>query len=315
MQSAPKLQIHAIHGYKAAMNAEITSTGRIVDRLSRSPALDALADTIQPTVHDLLEGDGSLKRPLNDALHGRWLGHALHPIMTDIPIGAWTVAAVCDALVLIGNDDYRATAHTATTIGAVGAVGAAVTGWADWSDTKDEPKRLGMLHALVNSTALSVYVASLVARSANKPRAGSWLGLLGYGIMTAGAYLGGELALGMNIGAKHTSVPIDPPTTFTPVFPADDLAEGEMKRIEVGGLPLLFTRSNNTIYAVSAVCTHRGAPLEEGKRDGDCITCPWHGSRFSLLDGTLDAGPATFPLARFETRVDDGMLEVRALPV
>jgi nitrite reductase/ring-hydroxylating ferredoxin subunit/uncharacterized membrane protein len=297
------------------MNAEITSTSRIVDRLSRNRALGELAGTIQPPLRELLEGDGPVTRPLNDALHGSWIGHALHPMITDIPIGAWTVAAVCDALVLAGNDAYHDTAFTATSIGALGAVAAAVTGLADWSDTSDEPQRLGMLHALVNSTALSVYLASLVARSVKKPRAGAWLGLLGYGIMTAGAYLGGELSLGMNIGAKHTSVPIYPPAAFTPVCPAEDIADGEIKRIDVAGMPLLFSRAGATISAVAAVCTHRGAPLEEGTRAGDCITCPWHGSRFSLHDGTVKAGPATFPLARFETRVDDGMLEVRALPV
>ena len=297
------------------MNAEITSTSRIVDRLSRNRALGELAETIQPPLRDLLEGDGPVKRPLNDALHGSWLGHAIHPMITDIPVGAWTVAAVCDALVLAGADSYRDTAYTATSIGALGAVAAAVTGLADWSDTKDEPQRLGMLHALVNSTALSIYLASLAARSAKKPRIGAWLGLVGYGIMTAGAYFGGELSLGMNVGAKHTAVPIDPPVDFTPVCPAEEITEGAMKRIDVAGVPLLFSRANDTIYAVAAVCTHRGAPLDDATRDGDCVTCPWHGSRFSLQAGTVKAGPATFPLARFETRVDDGMLEVRALPV
>jgi nitrite reductase/ring-hydroxylating ferredoxin subunit len=63
---------------------------------------------------------------------------------------------------------------------------------------------------------------------------------------------------------------------------------------------------------VSATCPHRGAPLDEGTVEGEIVTCPWHGSRFSLIDGTLEGGPAPTPLRCYEVRVRDGGVEVRS---
>lgn len=294
------------------MNPEQTATDRPADRWSRNPALTTLAEKLQPVVRNLLAGSDGARRPLSDLLHGTFLGHPLHPLMTDIPIGSWTVAAVFDALELGGAQRFTDAADAAILFGALGAVGAAATGLADWSDTADEPQRAGMLHAILNSAALACYGVSLVTRKAGARKLGIATAFAGYGVMTAAAFLGGELSFGMQLGVKHTAVPIDAPAEFQSVLDAAALPAGDTQTIDLGGIPVLLTRDGDGVHAVSAVCTHRGAPLAGAERHDGCITCPWHGSRFSLGDGHVVEGPATFGLAHFDTQIAGGAISLRA---
>jgi nitrite reductase/ring-hydroxylating ferredoxin subunit len=90
-----------------------------------------------------------------------------------------------------------------------------------------------------------------------------------------------------------------------------DLPEGSSKRVEVERKHVLIARDNDQVYAIGAVCSHAGGPLDQGKiRDG-CVQCPWHDSVFALRDGRIVHGPATQPQASFETRVRDGRIEIR----
>jgi nitrite reductase/ring-hydroxylating ferredoxin subunit/uncharacterized membrane protein len=293
------------------VNPEISSTGRLVDAAARSTALDGLADAIQPPLQAWLEGEGPVRRAIKDALHGTSIGHALHPMLTDVPIGAWTVTAASDLLALCGARTGREAGDFALRIGVAGAIAAAAAGWADWSDTKDEPRRLGLLHALLNGGALACYVGSLAARRANARGLGVALSLTGYGAVVTAAYLGGELSLGMQLGVKHTAVPVEPGDAFVRVIDEADVSAGGMCAANADGVPLLVARVDGEIRAVGGVCTHRGAPLAEGERDGRCVRCPWHGSRFDLADGTVVEGPATFPLPVFDVRLADGGVSVR----
>jgi nitrite reductase/ring-hydroxylating ferredoxin subunit/uncharacterized membrane protein len=293
------------------MNPEYNGDGP-VHRWSQHPLLTRLADAVQPAVQSLMDSDDPARRPIKDFLHGTFLGHALHPMLTDIPVGAWTVAATCDALEICGAEGYGAAADTAIAIGAAGAVAAAVTGLADWSDTSDEPRRVGMLHASLNTAALTCYAASLFARRSGGRRFGIAAAFAGYALVGVSAYLGGELSLGMQLGVKRTAVPIDPPQEFTRVLDETALNSGVMHSAQVAGIPLLVTRFDDTVRAVAGVCTHRGAPLADGRQEGRCVRCPWHGSRFSLEDGSVVEGPATFGLARFETQRAGGAVSVRS---
>lgn len=292
------------------MNPEYSASHRPVDAWSNYPILGRLAEAIQPFVRRVLESEGRSAR-LKNLVHGTWIGHPLHPMLTDIPIGAWTVSAACDAVDVLGNPRYRDAADAALVVGIAGAVGAAVTGLADWSDTKGEPQRTGMLHAILNSAALSCYLGSLAARRVGARGTGIVAAYTGYALIGIAAYLGGELSLGMQLGAKHTSVPIEPLAEFGHVLDAAALPPGSMQAAALGPVPVLVTNFGDRVRAVSGVCTHRGAPLAEGERDGDCIRCPWHGSRFWLDDGAVAEGPATFPLARFVTRTAEGSIDIR----
>ena len=110
-------------------------------------ALGAVADT-------LLNKKRPFMQKVRNFLHGTWLGHPIHPVITDVPIGAWTVAAIFDTYELTTGDEIlNRGADLAVGIGLLGAVGAAATGLTDWSDTYEKPRRVGTMHALVNLTA------------------------------------------------------------------------------------------------------------------------------------------------------------------
>jgi nitrite reductase/ring-hydroxylating ferredoxin subunit/uncharacterized membrane protein len=293
------------------MNPEPSSNARPLDRLAGDTRLDALANAVGPAVDAVFTGDDPARRFVSDALHGRWLGHPLHPLLTDIPIGAWTVGAVADLLALGGDDRAAYAGDVATTIGVAGGIGAALAGWAEWSDTKDDVRRLGIAHAALNAGALTLYAISLALRRTERRGIATAVSLLGYALVAGGGYLGGELAFGRQLGVRHTAEAVDPPAAFTRVAALGDVPDDGMVRVALGDFPLLLARTGAGIRAVSAVCTHRGAPLGEGKRDGDCVVCPWHGSRFAFADGAVTAGPATFPLPVFETRISGDDVEVR----
>ena len=296
------------------MNPEITGTERPTDSVSRNSVLTNLSEKLQPGLRKMLEGDAWPKPVVRNVLHGTFIGHPLHPLLTDIPIGAWSVTAVLDILELAGSERYEPAADVTVIVGAVGAIGAALAGWADWSDTKGEPQRAGLLHGLMNATALSFYLASIVARRRGARKIGIASAFVGYGIMGAAAYLGAELSFGMQLGVKHSAIPIEPPMQFVPVLDDEELEIGETQGVSVMEIPVLVSRNAEAVHAVSGVCTHRGAPLAEGERVDGCIACPWHGSLFALDTGRVVEGPATFDLARFETLVDSGSISVRLPP-
>lgn len=293
-------------------NPELAANRRLVDRVARAPFLQGLAATLQPPVKAAHDRTPSAVR---DLLHGRPIGHSLHVILTDVPVGAWTVTAVLDVLSAFGAEELDAGADAALAIGWAGGLGAAVTGLADWSDTADEPRTLGAAHWMLNAVAMSAYAMAYVAGRAGARGVRRVLALAGYGAVGAAAYLGGELASGMQLGAKHTAEPLSPPEEFVPTVSHESLSDQGTVRVAVNGMPVLLSRRGEDVFAVAAVCTHRGGPLEVEKSENGCIECPWHGSRFSLLDGSVAGGPATFPLARLETRVRDGMIEVRRFTV
>ena len=128
----------------------------------------------------------------------------------------------------------------------------------------------------------------------------------------AAAYLGGHLVFGEQIGVDHAAAQ-EMPKEFVPVLADADLPEGEMRRADASGVPVLLVRCEGEICALAHPCSHLGGPLSEGKLDGDVVQCPWHGSRFNVHDGSVVDGPATFPQPRFETRVREGQIEVRSM--
>jgi nitrite reductase/ring-hydroxylating ferredoxin subunit/uncharacterized membrane protein len=291
------------------LNPELPFNRRLIDRIGAWPLLRAAADAIQPPIQSLLR---SATPAVRDALHGTRLGHPLHAVLTDIPIGAWTVTALLDVASVMGARRLKAGADAAATIGLAGALGAAIAGFADWSDTSDDARSVGVAHALLNAAATLAYAVALPLRL-NRARRG-WgvtASMAGYAFVSAGGFLGGELSFGKQLGVKHTAEPLWPPADFVPVMALDDLPDGSVKRVMVAGLPVLLRREGLVVQAVSAICTHRGAPLDEAAFSDGCLHCPWHGSVFQFTDGTVAGGPATFPLPVREARVAAGNIEVR----
>jgi nitrite reductase/ring-hydroxylating ferredoxin subunit len=164
---------------------------------------------------------------------------------------------------------------------------------------------------VVNTTALSFYLASLVARLRGRRRGGKVLGLAGLGALSGGAYLGGHLAFVMGVNVNRTAWE-QPPRQWTPVLADTELADGELRKADASGTPVLLYRTAGTVYALASTCSHMGGPLEEGAISGGCVICPWHGSTFRFADGTIVRGPASTPQPYYQTRIQDGRIEVRA---
>src|SRR3712207_975851 len=92
-----------------------------------------------------------------DALSGTWLGHALHPMLTDVVIGSFMSATLLD---LLGGDDAGTARERLIAIGIAAYGPTALSGANDWADTEpadDTVRRVGLVHAAVNAAALSLY--------------------------------------------------------------------------------------------------------------------------------------------------------------
>ena len=284
-----------------------------IDLIEKQEWLDTIGDAVQPAVLNAFKAGGSTGQNVKNFLHGTWLGHPLHPVLTDIPIGAWTAAAVLDCCELAGAEDYKKGADAAVVIGLVGAVGSAVTGLTDWTGTSKKKRKIGLMHAILNIGATALYTTSLVMRKNKESRgAAIALSMIGYGLTSASAYLGGHLVYGEQMGVDHTAVSEEYPQEFMPVLAESDLAENQMKKVKAGEIPVLLARKNGRIFAIANTCSHLGGPLDEGELlDNNTVKCPWHDSVFSLEDGSVVDGPATEKQPQFDVRISNGQIEVR----
>ena len=138
------------------------ATNLPVEVIKKQEWLEPIADRLQPTIAAALGADGPIGPKIADILHGTWLGHPLHVVLTDVPIGSWTAAAVLDALEeMTGSRAIGRGADAVIAVGLVGAAGAAITGLADWSKIGGgQPRRIGLAHALLNATATACYFTS-----------------------------------------------------------------------------------------------------------------------------------------------------------
>lgn len=279
---------------------------------SSEPDQQPIDERVQKLLDKALYGGGSpAAQHLRDFLNGTWLGHPVHVVLTDIPIGAWTVAMACDALELAsGRRRFARAADTAIVIGLMGAAGAAVTGLADWSDVDPPARRVGLLHGLLNLGGTACFLTSLLLRKNKSRTAGRVFGALGYAVMTYAATLGGEMVYEHRVGVDRTSGQ-EFPETFTAVLSDSALPEGKPTRAMYKETPILLVRRGDRIFAIAETCSHFSGPLSEGKLEGDSIVCPYHFSRFALEDGRVINGPAVHPQPCLDVRVRDGKIEVR----
>jgi nitrite reductase/ring-hydroxylating ferredoxin subunit/uncharacterized membrane protein len=284
---------------------------KIDDALARIPFLKQAGQTAASSIHSAVLAGGDPARQVADFLHGTWLGHPLHPVLTDVVVGSFSLGALFDfASVLGGGESTRKAADSLTVIGTAAAVPTALAGLADFSTIPRPAAAHGLVHGLANDVAITLYVFSLKARKRGNRRAGIALSTLGMAVLTAGAYLGGHLVFGKRVGVDHT-MPASQSDEWQAVINERDLLERELTRVEVEGTGVVLYRFGETVLAVGANCPHNGAPLEEGTMDGYCVQCPWHDSVFDLRDGSIVHGPSTYPLPKYEARIRDERVEVR----
>jgi nitrite reductase/ring-hydroxylating ferredoxin subunit/uncharacterized membrane protein len=289
---------------------DLMATDLPIEVIRQQNWLEPIADRLQPTIAAAL--DGPIGPKIARILHGSWLGHPLHVVLTDVPLGSWTAAAVFDLLETAnGNRALRRGADTAITFGLIGAAASAITGMADWSKIGGgEPRRIGLAHGLLNATATACYLTSLCLRRNRLRRAGRQFAFLGLIVSTVAAYLGGHLVYKKKLGVDHTADQ-SAPENFVAVLAEASLADNELKRVTAEGMPVLLVRRGQRIYAIAETCSHLGGPLSEGKLEDTSVRCPWHGSCFSLEDGRVIEGPSVHAQPVLETRIRDGQIEVR----
>ena len=284
---------------------QLTPLEPLVGAVEQAEQLDAVGKPLAKRVRNTIPAG-----PLKDAISGSWLGHALHPMLTDVVIGSFMSASLLD---LLGGDEDGKARERLIAIGIAAYGPTALTGVNDWADAEpgnDAVRRTGIAHAGANAVALSLYTASLMARRRGARGRGALLSAAGAAVLGAAGYLGGHLSFSQGIGPDQTVFDTGP-TDWTPAADASQLAERRPTQVIVGDTPVLVMRDGEDVYAMHDRCSHRGCSLADGKLDGREIECVCHGSRFDLADGSLRRGPATAAQPAYETREHDGRIEIR----
>jgi len=244
---------------------------------------------------------------VKDLLSGTWLGHPLHPVLTDVPIGAWTSSWLLDVL---GGEEAEPAADTLLGLAVLSSLPTAAAGFADWVDTWGETRRVGTAHILGNVSAVALFSASFAARKAGLRRLGFALSTAGVAVASGSAYLGGHLTFGKGVGVDNTAFE-ETPARWTEVLTVDELSDGKLIRADADGAKVLLFRDGDDVYAIADTCSHRGCSLSEGEVKRGGVVCPCHGSTFRLEDGGIERGPATAPQRAYDTRIVEGRVEVK----
>lgn len=274
----------------------------VAERLEATTALDRFATPLHEAVRRALPAG-----PAKDALHGVWLGHPLHPLLTDLPIGFWTSAWTLD---LVGGRRAAKAAETLVGLGVAAALPTALAGLADWSELAKPGRRAGTVHAAANAVATGLYALSFLARRRGQRGLGVALGMAGAGAATAGGFLGGHLVY--RRASAVSRVPDAVGSDRWQPLDGDEPAAGRLGLGEVDGHPVVITvLDDSTAVALADTCSHLGGPLHDGTLVDGCVRCPWHGSTFRLRDGGVVRGPAVAPQPAYEVRDEGAVRQAR----
>ncbi|MFG2768132.1 Rieske 2Fe-2S domain-containing protein [Streptomyces rubiginosohelvolus] len=279
--------------------------GRILlglDRVEHSERADRLVDAVRTVVRAAPLGRG------RDALHGRWLGHPVHPLMVQVPLGSWMSAAVLDFV-----PGQQRAARMLVGTGLVAALPAAAAGWTDWAELRRPQMRVGLVHAAANAAGVACYGVSFVARARGRFARGRLWGLAGLAAVSVGGALGGHMAFRQASGANHAEHVAElVGTGWHTVGELGDFPVATPVRRHLGAVPVVVVREPcGALRVLADRCSHMGGPLSEGRVADGCIRCPWHDSAFRLSDGWNISGPATAAQPVFTTRITGSLVEAR----
>lgn len=264
-----------------------------------SPGLQPVARLITRLAEALTANDR-----VAAVLHGRALGHPLHPAAVQAPIGFLWSAAVADRAP--GGD--RA-ARALLGLSVLSSLPAAAAGVADAGRANPEHTRVATLHAGLNAVGLAL---TAVGWRRHRDGQGKLSTLAACAAVAAGGYVGGHLSFRMGAGANHTAGVADRlPVEWQDLGPLADLPEGRAVRRTVGEVPCVLVRHGGEVAALVDECSHLSGPLSEGEVSDGCVVCPWHGSAFDLLSGEVRGGPAVSPQPVLATLVVGGRVMAR----
>lgn len=272
-------------------------------------AQGAWAKPLGDFVHRIMNALFGAMPAVRDLLVGRWLGHPIHPAITDVPIGILFLVIVFDVT------SQGQAAVWALAIGIVAMVGAALAGYADYADTDGKARERATAHSTLMVLALIGYVLSLllrfpVAAATGVSAPAMWLSIASFVVMAAGAYVGGDVVYVLgNMVSRHAFrgagtkwISLEP----AEVAPDGTIPEGRLVKAKLGINQLVLVREGEQILALHDTCAHAGGPLNEGKLVDGQVECPWHASRYRLENGHVTRGPSVYDQPAYEVRARDG---------
>lgn len=245
-------------------------------------------------------------RPIRDLLNGRWLGHPLHAASTDLPIGLLLGTVILDILGQTAAADIVLVATIVTMLLS------ALSGLADYADTDGTARTRATLHATLMVVALVLLIVSAVLRAGapadrTVPVA---LSILGFLLVTAGAFVGGDVVFALgNMVSRHAFRGAGTKWIRLDTGAVTDLAalpDATPTKMRAGINDLVVVRIGDTMHALHAVCAHAGGPLDQGTIVDGCVECPWHASRFRLSNGLARQGPTVYDQPSYELRTAEG---------
>jgi len=244
---------------------------------------------------------------IRDLLIGRWLGHPLHAVLTDAPIGILFLVIVFDVL---GN---QGAATVTLAVGILAMLAAALAGFADYADTDGKARERATLHSSLMLLALLGYLISLALRLGASPApsgGGVLMSVLSFLILSAAAYVGGDVVYVLgNMVSRHAFRGAG--TKWIALEPAEvagnEIPEGKLVKAKLGLNQLVLVRQGEQVLALHDTCSHAGGPLSEGRLiEGRLVECPWHASRYRLADGLVVQGPSVYDQPSYEVRRREG---------
>ena len=254
-------------------------------------------------------------RLLQDFLNGSWLGHPLHPVLTDVVVGAATVAVMLDVLRIVFRVPGLELATTWTVaLTVLSALGTIVTGLTDFKDTApgSNSRNVAGLHGLINIGGTALFAVALVLRLLDHNNWAALIFVVGYGVVSVGAFIGGHVVFKYGEMVNHNAFARGTRAKeFTAVLPVAELAAATPTKTMLGATALVLVRRGDVVHALKESCSHAGGPLSQGTLVDGAIQCPWHQSVFRLRDGAVLHGPATSRQVMYRARVTDGQVEVQ----
>ncbi|HSB92300.1 MAG TPA: DUF2231 domain-containing protein [Flavitalea sp.] len=252
--------------------------------------------------------------------------HPLHPILVGFPITFFISTLFFDAAGLWRKDQsFLQTAYYLHLLAILSAIAAAIPGLIDYLNVvppKSSAKKRATQHALLNSTALVIFIGAWVEKNAHDPGITLLIvfEFLAVGLMGFGGWLGGTLVHRNQIGIDHRYADagkwqekhFDGSQDLVQVASADDLKVNQMMLIQANGKRIVLGRTENEFVAFDDFCTHRGASLADGVMICGTVQCPWHGSQFDCKTGAIKAGPAKEPVKIYPVTLKENSIFIDA---
>lgn len=283
----------------------------MIERYSRG--LTGFGNGVEKLMKGFYGALGSPGKLLQDFLNGSWLGHPLHAVVTDVVVGGYTMLIVLDLLGLVWHLDVEPAGAIILGLSTLAGLSAVISGLTDFQDTATGDERnVAVLHGTINIVAVLIYLVALVMRLGGSLDGSRFVAIVGYLVISVGAYVGGHVVFKYGYMVNHNAFAKGKRAKeFTAILPAAELADGKPTKAMLGATALVVVRRGDLVHALKETCSHAGGPLSEGELRGDAIVCPWHASSFRLSDGHVLHGPASTRQVRYEARINAGQVEVQ----